>query len=45
MTCPEGKRAYRSKREALEANARNGHALRAYRCELCSWWHIAKRTR
>lgn len=40
MTCPTGKRCYRSENEAKRAMRRLGERLRIYRCQKCRQLHI-----
>lgn len=48
MTCPTGKNGYHNKRAAGQARkkdeAKFGHRMRAYRCDLCGAWHLTKMT-
>jgi hypothetical protein len=41
MTCPCGKRAYQSTRQAREAHRRAGYRLKVYRCDRGPAYHVA----
>jgi hypothetical protein len=40
--CPTGKRVYRSKSDARNANQRNHKRLRVYLCDACRGWHVTQ---
>jgi hypothetical protein len=40
VTCPTGKRPYRSKRDAKAAHLKAGFRIRIYKCEFCRLLHV-----
>lgn len=40
LSCPSGRKAYKTKREAMAATL-----AVVKRCERCRWWHAAEPTR
>lgn len=47
--CETGKQGYESRRDAnrgkKEATKHYGHAMKAYRCPHCEYWHLAHKVR